>query len=809
MGNTPFEGIVVSRSNNIIGGNQAGAGNVVSTNGRDGISVICCGSGNVVQGNLIGTDVTGSVPMGNGGDGVEVSSSDVLIGGTEAGAGNIISNNAGDGIRVRGQGTVIQGNLIGTDVTGTVAMGNLRNGIRIRSANNIVGGITPGAGNIISANGAGQFLFDGNGITLDNRNANGNLIQSNLIGTQADGISPLGNVEHGVAIGFTTLGNILGGSEAGAGNTIAFNGGNGVTVIGLSTRRAISGNSIFSNGGIGIDLTLNLPPDGPTPNDPGDLDQGPNNLQNFPDLSSSILNSTASTTFRLEFFSNDGCDPSGFGEGRKFLGFLDVTTDETGDAIFEFQGKGSFLTATATDPDGNTSEFSQCIELAREEDPKIPRFNTTIEAPQNPSTKTAADVPHDGGLGSMMAVADPCPPPGSTSCPSSAQDVGDPLYLHSGEFYLYEVDLRIPGRGFDWTFSRKYRSGVALDGLLGHSWEFNYSRRLLLVTEGNIEFVRTIGLPTKTETGDILRMDGLSRVDLYQEQPDGSHQAPTGFYTQLVGRDDGGFMEGDYSGQLAFYGPPDAQGIANLSSLQDRDGNTMRFLYDDQNQLVGVLDTLGRSIHYFYNEDGRIIRITDFLGRTIGFTYDDNGDLVEVTSPAVTDTPNENDFPQGKTVRYTYSSGFEDERLNHNLISITAPNEVASGGPPRVVLTYNGEVESPNVDRVVSQTLGGINHTGVPAGGTITYEYQSLAHPEPPATNDPIFQTTVTDRNGNLTQYQFNQLGNIVSVLESTNRDVRDSDPEFYETRHEYNEDGRLNRTIYPEGNSVEPVSEV
>ena len=144
----------------------------------------------------------------------------------------------------------------------------------------------------------------------------------------------------------------------------------------------------------------------------------------------------------------------------------------------------------------------------------------------------------------------------------------------------------------------------------------------------------------------------------------------------------------------------------------------MQFVYNGIGQLVQVIDTLGRPIDYRYNGQGQLVEIVDFVERSIHFEYDANGDLTAVTSPTVVDTPNSNDFPDGKTERYTYSSGFTDARLNHNLLTVTAPNEVVTDGPPRVVLTYETDPSSPDVDRVLSQTIGGTNLTGVPAGGS-------------------------------------------------------------------------------------------
>jgi hypothetical protein len=156
---------------------------------------------------------------------------------------------------------------------------------------------------------------------------------------------------------------------------IAFNGGGGVVISGGPGSASILGNSIFANGGLGIDLSITtFPMDGVTLNDSSGH-TGPNNFQNFPVLTSAAagsnttitgtLNSTPNTTFRVEFFAGDAADPTGFGEGQTFLGFTNVTTDANGDASFSVTlpavaGAGP-VTATATDPAGNTSEFSRFV----------------------------------------------------------------------------------------------------------------------------------------------------------------------------------------------------------------------------------------------------------------------------------------------------------------------------------------------------------------------------------------------------------------------------------------------------------------
>jgi RHS repeat-associated protein len=229
----------------------------------------------------------------------------------------------------------------------------------------------------------------------------------------------------------------------------------------------------------------------------------------------------------------------------------------------------------------------------------------------------------------------------------------------------------------------------------------------------------------------------------------------------------------------------------------------MQFAYNSQGQLSRVLDTLGRAYLYHYDAvTGRLIEVDDFTGRFVKYSYDFHGDLLAVTSPAVTGTPNGNDFPNGKTWQYTYSSEFADDRLNHNLLTITAPNEVAADGLPRVIAQYQNNTNSPNLDRLTQLTVEGVNGSGIPAGGTISYQYQNLGSAGSNDFNMAVFQNTVTDRNGNQSQYQFNQLGNIVQLREFS-RGLRAGEPAYFQTQHTYNSDGEVLSTVKPLSNSV------
>jgi CSLREA domain-containing protein len=423
------KGIFVNNANNsMIGGTAAGAGNVVS--GNSGYGIVISGNSatnNQVQGNLIGTNASGTakVPNGSPGNtgGITVGGSNNTIGGTAAGARNVISGNNNQGIDLAGTANLVQGNFIGPDITGSVALGNLGSGIAVGGSNHLIGGTSAAARNVISGNGAvGVFLCScvgpGSGIQ----------VQGNYIGVRVDGMGALANARGVLIAGLSN--NTIGGTAAGASNLISDNGGAGVAVAstnGGSTGNAILGNSIFSNGGLGIDLNN----DGiVNPNDNCDADTGANNLQNYPVLTSATagatnttiqgtINSTANTQFRIEFFSNSSCNSSGNGEGQTFLGSTTVMTNGscTGSFMFVVPNAslaGTIITATATDAGNNTSEFSACLGVANAQtlqfsastysvtkgDPNNPRVN--IGVTRTGDTTSSASVGYstidDAGL---------------------------------------------------------------------------------------------------------------------------------------------------------------------------------------------------------------------------------------------------------------------------------------------------------------------------------------------------------------------------------------------------------------------------
>ena len=374
----------------------AGAGNLISGNGNNGLRIGPLPSdgprvpavlgNNFVQGNRIGTTAAGNSFLPNLTYGVQISSaSGNLIGGINSGEGNLISGNGNNGVFIDNQSggdstnNTLQANRIGTDSTGTAALANGGSGVVISGvSNNTVGGPLSNQGNVISGNtfsgvllNAGMFA-GGDRPPLRPTGFFGNLIQGNLIGTSAAGTAALANGGSGVALVDVIDTQV-------SRNTIAYNGSNGVTVsqsfVGSGgIRNNIRQNAIFSNTALGIDLGN----DGVTANDPCDRDDGANNLQNYPTLSTVSSNGTSttiigtldvftSTTYTLDFFSNVACDPSGNGEGQTYLGSTTVAASATcGSVPFNVTlplgvAGGAFITADATDSTGNTSEFSTCL----------------------------------------------------------------------------------------------------------------------------------------------------------------------------------------------------------------------------------------------------------------------------------------------------------------------------------------------------------------------------------------------------------------------------------------------------------------
>jgi hypothetical protein len=376
-------GVLIDGDNNTVGGTNPADRNVITGNSQGQVVLADLGtsaSNNLIAGNFIGVDATGAHSVANISAGIQLNNTthtnNNLIGGTTPAARNIISGNNTEGVDISNDldttgvnNNVVEGNFIGTDVTGTVAVPNGGIGVRVNNSLNTIGGTASGAGNVIAAS-----VLDGIEINEPN-----NAILGNDIGTDLSGTINLGNGGRGISINTS---NTQIGDATRHGNTIAFNGsqdgfGAGIGVA-SGTGNTILENSIYSNVGNGTfgpyGLGIDLNNDGVTLPTTGSPHSGPNTSLNFPLITSAqvvsgqtiiqgTLNAVPNTTYRIEYFSSPTVPLGGTVQGKTFLGLQNVTTNGSGDVAIDVTlsnvpptGEGAF-SATATDPAGNTSEF--------------------------------------------------------------------------------------------------------------------------------------------------------------------------------------------------------------------------------------------------------------------------------------------------------------------------------------------------------------------------------------------------------------------------------------------------------------------
>lgn len=445
------------------------AGNTISFNDAGGVRIDS--DGNFLRGNYIGTGPNGEGFIANGGHGVELRSAGNVVGGHTATARNVIAASQGEGLLIDGPGNLIRNNHIGINAAGTDALGNKRNGIKVEpgaddttirdnlvggngsggvhsgiialSDNNtirgnlvgtnadgadlgntgpgvqvagsgtLVGGTEDGAGNVIGFNSIGIFLGAA---------GSGNTVQSNFVGTNAEG-DDLGNDKDGISI--ETPDNLIGSATSEAGNAIAHNGLNGVRIFGDATdvNNHVAQNAIFANAAFGIDLGT----DGSTPNDPGDGDTGPNNLQNYPEITSADYDPDAdevTVTYHVDTDPANAVYPLAVdfyladADAQEGHTLLTGTTLGPGAGSYtkdDYDGCGAppceetvtitpapelgisradLVLATATDADGNTSEFSApAVPLPVE----LVSFDATVDGEDAVLTwKTASETNNDG-----------------------------------------------------------------------------------------------------------------------------------------------------------------------------------------------------------------------------------------------------------------------------------------------------------------------------------------------------------------------------------------------------------------------------
>ncbi|MDV6029055.1 MAG: DUF4347 domain-containing protein [Phycisphaera sp. RhM] len=349
----------------------------------DQSGILIQSTGNTIAGNFIGLDADGTTITANNVSnttyfgGIRVESDNNTIGGLTAADRNVISGNNYAGlVFVDASSNQVQGNYIGTDAGGTLDRGNSQEGIDLnRGGSNVIGGSNVNARNVISGN-------DSDGMEIDG--SDNNIIQGNYIGTDYTGTQDLGNTRDGIDVnedaGNGATGNLIGGTGPNEGNLIFGNDLNGVEIRDNPTiENTILGNQIFGNGALGIELGNG---DGVTANDASDVDSGSNNLQNFPVLTSAqmvsgtdlnilgSLNGVANSYYRIEFFASTSGDGTGYGEGQRYLGFANVTTDGSGNATINATLTanvlaGEIVSATATKSNVTFNAFTDTSEFAQ------------------------------------------------------------------------------------------------------------------------------------------------------------------------------------------------------------------------------------------------------------------------------------------------------------------------------------------------------------------------------------------------------------------------------------------------------------
>jgi hypothetical protein len=246
-------GVVIQNgaSDNTIGGTTAAARDVISGNDWDGVHIVNGASDNVVEGDYIGVNASGSAALGNAQSGVAIygAATNNTIGGTAPGSGDVISGNDSHGVYISDPGTtgnVVAGDLIGTDSTGSYSVPNYV-GVLIQNgaAQNTIGGITSTVSDVISGN-----SWDGVELTSG---ATQNVVEGDLIGVASNGSSALGNGASGVSIYGGATNNTIGGTAAGTIDLIAYNAQNGVYIGGSGTSgNIVEGVYIVYNGNNGV-----------------------------------------------------------------------------------------------------------------------------------------------------------------------------------------------------------------------------------------------------------------------------------------------------------------------------------------------------------------------------------------------------------------------------------------------------------------------------------------------------------------------------------------------------------------------------
>lgn len=376
--------------------------------------------------------------------------------------------------------------------------------------------------------------------------------------------------------------------------------------------------------------------------------------------------------------------------------------------------------------------------------------------------------------------------PASRRTPEDCDDSDHGVFPATGEFRCQQTDLAIPGRMLDFAWTRTYRSRTSPDTAQGAGWDFSFN--VSLAQNGD---------------GTLTLRPGNGRADTFY--PDGTNGwIRDEYFVEVRDLNGDGFPDVLFAdtGKWLFH-PPGTPAGGKLAQIMDRNGNAMTLGYDGAGRLATIVDDLGRTNTVAHNPLGLIESITDFTGRAVRYEYNGNGDLVAVISPPTSD------FPGGITNRYTYSSGFGDARLNHNLTSC-----IDGKGQTQLLVTYSAtnNPAAMDFDTVIS-TQRGIEKKDIKRGMVIAK----------PSNRFATTKVIVRDALGNVSESYFDSRQRCVRLLEYTGRapdlsapttetenrpvgKLRADDPDYFETQWAWNPDSLCTLEVRADGGQTEIV---
>lgn len=384
----------------------------------------------------------------------------------------------------------------------------------------------------------------------------------------------------------------------------------------------------------------------------------------------------------------------------------------------------------------------------------------------------------------------PAEPHRFDDCPDGVCERSEPAFPATGEFVESVVDLRVRGRGLDFVWARFYRSQSARDSAQGYGWSHSYD-----------VYIEPYSTTPSGVHDQLLIHPGDGRPGLFS--------LSAGIYTSPRYRREGTFNpDGSFSlqfadgGQWSFHALDGSVEEGKLDQIVDRNGNAMRLQYDGVGRLSSITDTLGRLYTLTYDAQDRIQAVSDFSGRTVSYTYSPTGDLLTASLPQSTPTPSACD-PVTIRTSYTYSSGFVETALNHNLLSITNARGIVAVQNTYAPTTHPSDLQFDRLESQFEAEASNPSH--------LFYFYPS------PGIHGAVIGAIINDAEGRVTEHYYdvgnqlvtkrNYLGFAAPGAQTTLTSNRPSplpgSPAYAEIVYGYSPQGLLKRILYPDGMEV------